>query len=71
MAAVLTFLGVIIFFGLYLAPIWVALARKSPYLFLAVVTHEKRAVQLLQEVEGRVRPPQWQGLLRCVPMRHS
>jgi len=37
-AAVLTLLGVIIFFGLYLAPIWVALARKSPCLFLAVVT---------------------------------
>ncbi len=38
MAAVLTLLGIIIFFGLYLARIRVALARKSPYLFLAVVT---------------------------------
>ena len=38
MAAVLTLPGIIIFFGLYLARIRVALARKSPYLFLAVVT---------------------------------
>ena|GEM_PF-2078190 len=38
MAAVLTLPGVIIFSGLYLAPIWVALARTGPCLFLAVVT---------------------------------
>ncbi len=38
MPAVLTLLGIIIFFGLCRAPIRVALARKSPYLFLAVVT---------------------------------
>jgi hypothetical protein len=38
MAAVLTLPGVIIFSGLYLAPIWVARARKSPCLLLAVVT---------------------------------
>ncbi len=33
----LTILGIVIFFGLYLLPIWVAIKRKSPALFAVIV----------------------------------